>query len=170
MLYAAAGQPQQARRYLALDQKFQAREWNPPLGRSRFVEAKVLESEGRLPEALAAYQDATRMPRNGEYCRECGDFYVGRTFDRMNKPDSALAAYDRAVNTPMLNRNAGESTVLAPTLRRMGELYEARGDREKAKEYYGKFVALWRDADSDLQPAVQDVKARLAQLAAEPKP
>ncbi len=170
MLYAAAGQPQQARRYLALDQKFQAREWNPPLGRSRFVEAKVLESEGRLQEALAAYQDATRMPRNGEYCRECGDFYVGRTFDRMNQPDSALAAYDRAVNTPMLNRNAGESTVLAPTLRRMGELYEARGDREKAKEYYGKFVALWRDADSDLQPAVQDVKGRLAQLAAEPKP
>ncbi|HOX19429.1 MAG TPA: protein kinase [Gemmatimonadales bacterium] len=170
MLYAAAGQPEQARRYLALDQKFQPREWNPPLGRSRFVEAKVLESEGKYPEALAAYQDATRMPRNGEYCRECGDFYVGRVFDRMNQPDSALTAYNRAVNTPMLNRNAGEAGVLGPTLRRMGELYEARGERDKAKDYYSRFVALWRDADSDLQPAVQDVKARLAQLAAEPKP
>ena len=51
----------------------------------------------------------------------------------------------------------------------MGELYEARGDREKAKEYYGRFVALWRDADSDLQPAVQEARARLAQLAAEPE-
>jgi len=169
MVYAAAGQPQQARRYLSLDQKFQPREWNPPLGRSRYVEGRVLESEGRLPEALAAYQDGTRMPRGGEYCRECGDFYVGRVFDRLNQPDSALAAYDRAVNTPMLNRHQGESTVLGPTLRRMGELYEARGDREKAKEYYSKFVALWRDADSDFQPAVQDIKARLARLAAEPK-
>jgi hypothetical protein len=61
-------------------------------------------------------------------------------------------------------------TALVRTLRRLGELYEARGEREKAKEYYSRFVALWRDADSDLQPAVQDVKARLAQLAAEPKP
>ena len=130
----------------------------------------MLESEGKYPEALAAYQDATRMPRNGEYCRECGDFYVGRVFDRMNQPDSAMTAYNRAVNTPMLNRNAGEAGVLGPTLRRMGELYEARGERDKAKDYYSRFVALWRDADSDLQPAVQDVKARLAQLAAEPKP
>jgi tetratricopeptide (TPR) repeat protein len=169
-LYAAAGQPQQARRYLTLDQKYQAREWTPPLGRSRFVEGRVLESEGRLPEALAAYQDATRMPRSGEYCRECGDFYVGRVYDRLNQPDSALAAYDRAVNVPMLNRNTGEAAVLAPTLRRMGELYEARGEREKAREYYGRFVALWRDADSDLQPAVQEVKARLAKLSAEPSP
>ena len=88
----------------------------------------------------------------------------------MNQPDSALAAYTRAVNTPMLNRNAGEATVLGPTLRRMGELYEARGERDKAKDYYSRFVALWRDADSDFQPAVQDVKARLAQLSAEPKP
>jgi len=95
---------------------------------------------------------------------------VGRVLDRMNQPDSALAAYDRAVNTPGLGRNAGQATVLGPTLRRMGELYEARGERDKAKEYYSRFVALWRDADSDFQPAVQDVKARLAQLSAEPKP
>ena len=87
----------------------------------------------------------------------------------MNQPDSALAAYDRALSTTVPIRNSGEATVLGPTLRRMGELYEAKGDREKAKEYYSKFVALWRDADSDFQPAVQDVKARLAKLAAEPK-
>ena len=129
----------------------------------------MYESQGKLPEALEAYRDAGRLVST-LLCRQCADFYVGRVQDRMNQPDSALAAYDRAVNTPGLGRNAGEATVLGPTLRRMGELYEARGEREKAKEYYSRFVALWRDADSDLQPAVQDVKARLAQLAAEPKP
>jgi tetratricopeptide (TPR) repeat protein len=168
-LYAVAGQPQQARRYLTLDQKYQAREWNPPLGRSRFVEGQVLEAEGRLPEALAAYRDYVAMPISGTYCRICGNFYVGRVFDRMNQPDSALAAYDRAVNTPMLDRGGDQATVLGPTLRRMGELYEARGDREKAKEYYSRFVALWRDADSDLQPSVQEIKSRLAKLSSEPK-
>jgi tetratricopeptide (TPR) repeat protein len=75
----------------------------------------------------------------------------------MDEPDSALAAYERAVNAKGLGTNSGRD--VAPTLRRMGELYEARGEREKAKEYYSRFVALWRDAD-DL-PAVQDV-TRLA--------
>jgi hypothetical protein len=49
----------------------------------------------------------------------------------------------------------------------MGELYETEGNREQAKEYYSRFVALWRDADSDFQPAVQEVKARLAKLSSE---
>jgi tetratricopeptide (TPR) repeat protein len=167
-LYAVAGQPDVAQRYLALDQKFQPRDWATPQGQSRFLEGQVYESQGKLPEALEAYRDAGRLVTLAQ-CRQCADFYVGRVLDRMNQPDSALAAYDRAVNTPGLGRNADEATVLAPALRRMGELYEARGEREKAKEYYNRFVALWRDADSDFQPAVQDIKARLARLAAEPK-
>ncbi len=167
-LYAAAGQPDAAQRYLALDQKFQPREYATPQGQTRLLEGQVFESQGKLSEALDAYRDAGRLVST-LLCRQCADFYVGRVLDRMNQPDSALAAYDRAVNTPGLGRNAGEATLLGPTLRRMGELYEARGERDKAKEYYSRFVALWRDADSDLQPAVQDVRARLAQLSAEPK-
>jgi len=167
-LYAAAGQTQQARKYLALSQRLQGQWWNPPIGTAKFSEGQVLEAEGKLPEALAAYQEWVRLPTVGQDCRQCGDIYVGRVFDRMNQPDSALAAYNRAMSTTVPVRNAGEARVLGPTLRRMGELYEAKGDREAAKEYYGKFVALWHDADSDFQPAVQDVKARLAKLAAEP--
>ena len=168
-VYAVAGQPDAAQRYLALDQKFQPRDYATPQGQTRLLQGQVFESEGKLPEALEAYHDAGRLVSTLQ-CRQCADFYVGRVLDRMNQPDSALAAYDRAVNTPGLGRNAGQATVLGPTLRRMGELYEARGERDKAKEYYSRFVALWRDADSDFQPAVQDVKARLAQLSAEPKP
>ncbi len=167
-LYAAAGQTPVARKYLALSQKFQGRWWNPPNGIMRSVEGEVLEAEGRLPEALAAYQDWVRLPTAAQDCRQCGDFYVGRVFDRMNQPDSALAAYHRATSTTVPIRNFGEARVLGPTLRRMGELYEARGERDQAKEYYSRFVALWRDADSDFQPGVQEVKTRLAKLASEP--
>ena len=45
--------------------------------------------------------------------------------------------------------------------------YEARGDRAKALEYYGRFVNLWKDADPELQPVVRDVRARMARLAGE---
>jgi hypothetical protein len=46
-----------------------------------------------------------------------------------------------------------------------GELYEARGDRARALDYYGRFVELWKDADPALQPAVREVRARMAALA-----
>jgi tetratricopeptide (TPR) repeat protein len=131
------------------------------------TEGDVLEAEGNFQGALESFQEAARLP-GANFCRDCVYFNLGRLFDQMNQPDSALAAYQRAVNAKGLGSNTGRD--LAPTLRRMGELYEARGEREKAKDYYSRFVALWRDADSDLQPAVQDVKARLAQLAAEPRP
>ena len=51
--------------------------------------------------------------------------------------------------------------------RRVGELYDARGDRQKALEYYGKFVELWKNADPELQPAVKEAKGRMARLARE---
>ncbi len=167
LIYARAGQPERARAYLTLDQKTDPRGWNPPLQGARFQEGAVLEAEGNLPGALAAYRDVATMYGPFE-CRQCAYFSVGRVLDRMGQPDSAMAAYELALNTPGLGRNSGEAVPLAPTLRRMGELYEAKGDREKAKEYYGRFVALWRDADSDLQPMVQEVRTRLSQLAAEP--
>ena len=55
----------------------------------------------------------------------------------------------------------------ARSYRRLGELYEQRGDTAKAVEYYNEFVELWKDADPELQPQVEDVKRRLAALVGE---
>ena len=54
-------------------------------------------------------------------------------------------------------------------LKRLGELYEARGNREQAVEYYGRFVELWKDADPELQPLVRHVQQRMVRLAGEPR-
>jgi tetratricopeptide (TPR) repeat protein len=62
----------------------------------------------------------------------------------------------------------GDAFSLAPSYKRLGELYEAKGDRKKAADYYGKFVDLWKDADAELQPGVAAVRQRLARLAQEP--
>ena len=51
--------------------------------------------------------------------------------------------------------------------RRLGELYEAAGENEKAAEYYNEFVELWKDADPELLPQVEDVKNRIARLVGE---
>ena len=48
----------------------------------------------------------------------------------------------------------------------MGELYEAQGDVKNAIQRYSDFIALWKDADKSLQPAVQDTRERVARLQA----
>ena len=80
---------------------------------------------------------------------------------------SALATYERAITTPGLFRLLEESATLGPTYKHLGELYEERGQLDKAREYYGRFVDLWKNADPELQGVVREVKQRLARLAGE---
>ncbi|CAN5805951.1 hypothetical protein BH20GEM1_BH20GEM1_07610 [soil metagenome] len=47
---------------------------------------------------------------------------------------------------------------------RLGQAYEAAGDREKAREAYELFVMAWRDADPVLQPRVEAVRQSLLRL------
>jgi tetratricopeptide (TPR) repeat protein len=51
--------------------------------------------------------------------------------------------------------------------RRLGELYEQRGNRDKAVSYYNEFVELWKDADPELLPQVEEARRRIASLVGE---
>ena len=79
-------------------------------------------------------------------------------------PDSAVAAFEHFINAPSARRVVADAWNLHWILRRLGELYEARGDRDAAAKYYQRFVTLWKDADPELQPAVADVRQRLLRL------
>jgi tetratricopeptide (TPR) repeat protein len=113
--------------------------------------------------AIAAY----RRWYDESGCVTCGLFEIATIYDRMGQADSALATYERIVPTPGLWGLFDNFYTLAPTYKRLGELYEARGDRAQAREYYGRFADLWKDADPELQPLVREVRARLARLAGE---
>jgi hypothetical protein len=45
--------------------------------------------------------------------------------------------------------------------------YEAKGDRAKARKYYGKLLELWQTADPELQGIVRDTKERVGRLSGE---
>ncbi len=77
--------------------------------------------------------------------------------------------YERAVTTPGYFRAFEEEATLGPTYRRLGELYEQRGDTARARDYYGRFVELWKDADAVLQPELREVRQRLVRLGAQNK-
>jgi tetratricopeptide (TPR) repeat protein len=94
----------------------------------------------------------------------------GRSFEQMGQADSALASYERLVTLGVPQWEQGPKDFTLPfAYNRLGELYEAGANREKALEYYGKFVALWKNADPELQPKVQEIRRRMAALVAEPR-
>jgi tetratricopeptide (TPR) repeat protein len=60
-------------------------------------------------------------------------------------------------------------TFRAPVLFRLGDIYERTGERQKAIDAYGRFLRFWSACDAPLRPAVEDARARLARLTAEPR-
>ena len=69
------------------------------------------------------------------------------------------------MTTPLLERSAPDGLFLAGVRKRLGELYEARGEHDKALAHYRAFIDLWKDADPELQPKVTDARQRVAALA-----
>lgn len=58
---------------------------------------------------------------------------------------------------------------LAPALFHRGELYEQLGNSREAIRQYTLFTEMWRDADPELQPLVQQARARMASLRSAPR-
>src|SRR3989454_1549794 len=162
-LYADAGRPDRARQLLA---EYEAA---VPAGVRRGqpfrhgAAAQIAFAEGRIQDAIRDY----RAWYDQDGCSVCGLFLLARAYERAGERDSALAVYERAVTTPGYTRAFEEDATLGPTYRRLGELYEERGQLDRARDYYGRFVDLWKDADPELQPLVRDVKQRVERLTAE---
>lgn len=92
---------------------------------------------------------------------------IARSFDALSQPDSALIHYIQGTRIEQDGRfpsAAGTLFPLAPVYRRIGELAEASGDTSTAVRYYRAFLGLWSEADPELQPRVDAVRARLANL------
>ena len=69
--------------------------------------------------------------------------------------------YEQYLQTRSTHRADDDAFMLAPTRKRLGELYEAKGDTARAASHYAAFVSLWKNADPELQPAVAEVRRRL---------
>ncbi len=92
---------------------------------------------------------------------------LGNAHDLAGNADSAVAWFERHLETRVLGRLDFDNRHYPYMLRRLGELHEARGNTQQAIDYYSRFVDLWEDADAELQPIVEDVRGRLARLVGE---
>ena len=133
--------------------------------------AEVALAEKRYADAIPEFRrgdvQADGLPR-GEGALDV-HFNLGRAFDLANQPDSAIAHFEAYVQTRFYARLETDVFALAGVHKRLGELYQARGDTERAISHFTKFVELWKNADPELQPIVADAKRRLSQLMASRK-
>ncbi len=164
--YANVGQTERAARFLAEYERVLPESFRRGNPFHHGAAASVALASGRIDEGIREY----RAWHDESGCAACGLYELGQAYERARQPDSALAVYQRAVTTPGMLKIFEVPYTLGPTYRRLGELYEARGDVARARDYYTKFVDLWKDADPEEQAHVRDVRARIARLAAEPPP
>ena len=120
----------------------------------------IAMAEGRYAEALKNFQ-ATRVDNS---CTLCGTFEVAAAFAKLGQQDSARAYYEEYLKGADGFRLRVDADHLAATYQRLGELYEAKGDRAKARESYAKLLDLWKTADPELQGIVRDTRERVARL------
>ena len=124
--------------------------------------AEITLAEGHAEEAIPMFRradtEADGAPTN---CAFCLAMTLSRAYDAAGARDSAIANYERFLATPSTWRPNADAFLLAPTHKRLGELYEQRADFDRAAFHYAKFVELWERADPELQPQVADVRRRL---------
>jgi tetratricopeptide (TPR) repeat protein len=167
VVYAYAERGEKGRRFLA---RYQAEVKDTTLVRLltpdfTAASAEVLVAEGKPLEAVNAFRKADRLPDGpASSCLSCLPSGLARAFDRAGVADSALKYYDLYLSKYDYERYNSDQWLVAQFNRRLGELYEQKGDRQKAATYYQNFVNLWKNADPDLQPQVEEIRRRLSRL------
>ncbi|HVT40763.1 MAG TPA: protein kinase [Gemmatimonadaceae bacterium] len=129
------------------------------VGYREAMRGMVAVAENRPKDAAALFADAYKA----DIGREDTGPWRAQAFDLAEQPDSAIVEFERYVAAPdpylITRRN-----FLAGSHKRLGELYEAKGNADKAAEHYRTFIEMWKNADPELQPRVADARERLRKL------
>lgn len=116
--------------------------------------------------ALAGVRGAVPLPLSGmaPFSEDYARFLRGEALLALGNDDEALRWLEHGFDaTP------DGATFRAPVSLRLGDIYERKGERQKAIDEYSRFVRLWAACDARLRPAVEDAQARLARLTGEPR-
>jgi len=141
-----------------------------PQDLSRGIHAQVAVNQGRLEDALALLEQASMEGAGSDFMYTMASSFVMQNHERFLRAEllRQLGREQEALGWYSSFQLGRFRTVIyrGPTHLRRGEIHEQMGDPEKALEHYGHFVALWSDADPEMQPLVDDVRGRIARLAA----
>lgn len=168
IFYANAGRLDRARFFMARDSasipndaERRIREPN-----RHAIRAYIARAEGRYDDAIRNLwrADTTYDGPNGN-CAVCVYDDIGWTYAMAGQADSAIHYLELFRASPYMGKQNFEASQRATNHRRLGELYEQKGDIAKAVENYRAFIEIWKNADASLQPQVAEVRRKLSRLA-----
>jgi tetratricopeptide (TPR) repeat protein len=167
VLYSQAGQPAKGRaileRSIATDPAATSADAQDGLA---YVRGEIALAEAKYPEAIREFRAAARGSDGAPSVpRSAIDYDLARAFDQAGQADSALIYLQHYLAAPAIAR--GDPFFLAATEKRLGELFDARNQRDSALAHYGAFVDQWKNADPEVQPSVASVRKRMAELVAQ---
>ncbi len=161
--YARAGHPARARQLLGAFEREVPRQLQGSVRpQFRLAKAYVSLAEGRTQVAIGEFREADIA-----MCKICTLPGLSQAWQEVGNEDSVLAILERYVTMPEDDRMTSDPLELAGAYSKLGELYEARGNKTRALEYNGKFLDLWKDADPEFAPILERVRERQRRLTAE---
>jgi eukaryotic-like serine/threonine-protein kinase len=171
LLYAESGHVDRAG---ALLQEFETR-YDEDRRRPAAWFADVVR--GAIAMAGGRAQDAVRLLRAADAaspCDVCSLPLLAEAEHAAGDDSAAIATYQHYITQPSMNRGSTRQFLpaiittdafeLARAHERVAQLADARGDRKLAIQEYGRFIALWKNADPELQPRVVAARQRMQAL------
>ncbi|MGH7553466.1 MAG: tetratricopeptide repeat protein [Longimicrobiales bacterium] len=134
------------------------------------TDAFIALAERRRDDAIAALRRArTSTPWTAPV-----DALLGRAYDRLGDPDSAIAAYTRYIETPWSGRAGidgplSDPWLLVPIHERLASLLMAVDRPAFAAHHAARVIEIWKDADAELRPRVDTARRILARARRQPR-
>jgi len=94
-----------------------------------------------------------------EFGQEHARYLRAEALMELRRYDDALRWYQTS-----FQGSPAELVYLAHAHLREGQIFEARGEREKAATHYRRFIALWGSPDTALADVVADARSRLSSV------
>jgi serine/threonine protein kinase/tetratricopeptide (TPR) repeat protein len=120
------------------------------------VKGEIALANMKVSEAMESFELAQRV-RPGDLGLESLAF----AYQSLGKPRDSALKYEEIVAAYSLGTEKQEYWILAHY--ELARLYRELGDTQKAKEYYEKFLNIWKDADPDI-PILVAAKAEYGKL------
>jgi serine/threonine-protein kinase len=137
---------------------------------SALAAGAIAAAEGDLDRAMSAYrawQKSTVATAATMYNRGLPE--VAAIMARRGQADSAIVLFERALamSSPF-GGQIYEPGWYTQALVMLGDLYDGRGDRAKAAEYYRRYIDVFKDPDPPIAKQVAVVREKLARVTGEP--
>jgi DNA-binding SARP family transcriptional activator len=156
--YASAGRLTRAKELVAEGDVNDSVLSRTPGADRTWTRSVIALAEGRT----AAAESQLSQAADGTVCTICALPDLARVYEAAHKSDAAAVVYERYLATPWFFRYETDAVELGWAMKRLAELYDARGETAKAAAMRGRLLQLWRRADPELQPVITEVRRRLA--------